>query len=54
MLFPSVGGYYLKNTESVGGDMLRNTDAIICFILFCHQFCDRSDFIKLNSKFRTN
>jgi len=27
MLFPSVGGYMLKNTE-----------AIICFILFSHQF----------------
>jgi len=31
MLFPSVGGYMLKNTE-----------AIICLILFLHQFSDRS------------
>jgi len=31
MLFPSVGGYMLKNTE-----------AIICFMLFFHQFSDRS------------
>jgi len=30
-LFPSVGGYMLKNTES-----------IICFILFAQQFSDRS------------
>jgi len=31
MLFPSIGGYMLKDTE-----------AIICFILFSHQFSDRS------------
>jgi len=31
MLFPSVGGYMLKNTE-----------AIICFILFSNQFSDNS------------
>jgi len=31
----------LKNTEAnVGGYMLRNTEAIICFILFSHQFSD--------------
>jgi len=30
MIFPSVEGYMLKNTE-----------AIICFILFSHQFSDR-------------
>jgi len=31
MLFPSVGGY-----------MLTNTEAINCFILFSNQFSDRS------------
>jgi len=45
MFFPRVGGYMLKSTE-----------AIICFILFNHQFSDRSygsymikssDFIKI-------
>jgi len=28
--------------SSVGGYMLKNTEAIICFILFFHQFFDRS------------
>jgi len=47
MLFPSVGGYMLKNTEairrlfpSVGGYMSKNTEATIWFILFAHQFSD--------------
>jgi len=31
MLYPRVGGYMLKNTE-----------AMICFILICHHFSDRS------------
>jgi len=31
VVFPSVGGYKLKNTED-----------ITCFILFSHQFFDRS------------
>jgi len=52
MLFTSVGGYMLKNTE-----------AIICFILFFHQFSYRSNgsyiysrpiSIKFNSKFKIN
>jgi len=52
MLFPSVGGYMLKNTE-----------AIICFILFFHLFpivpmaaiwYSRPISIKFNSKFKTN
>jgi len=44
MLFPSVGGYMLKDTE-----------AIICFILFSHQFYDRSyGSSMINTKFRTN
>jgi len=32
ILFPSEEGYMLKNTE-----------AIVCFILFSHQFFDRSN-----------
>jgi len=35
----------LKNTEilfpSLGGFMLKNTEAIICFMLFSYQFSDR-------------
>jgi len=39
-----VGGYIIKTrrlyVKKTGGYMLKNSVAIICFILFCHQFSD--------------